>query len=121
MSDENVVSFRAAAPSARMKTFDKPDARALCDHRQVQVWRREPILECEKCGAVVDPYEWIRGRVQDWDRMQESLEYRREEVIRETKQLQAALRILKGEYKDEQERRMAERALMVLPGRMRVE
>jgi hypothetical protein len=125
MSDETpssatVVSFRDAAPSARLKTLDWSDQRAQCKHRGVEVWMKEPILECKKCGAVVDPYAWIRERCSDWEEVMADIKYKRKAAESDLNEIKKALRILRAEYKDEAERRKAERALMVLPPQMRV-
>ena len=120
---ENVISFRDASPSARLKALDWNEKRARCEHKKVEVWLKEPILECRTCGAVVDPYEWIRGRVRDWKQWQDSERFRCEELKLEREKLQKELRKLRGEYRDEAERAAAEReaarAVMVLPPQRR--
>lgn len=113
--DDNVVSFRSGAPSARLKELDWSDARARCQHRSVMVWAKEPILECQDCGAVVDPYAWIRARCADWSSLIAPLKRKKAEMEGEIAELRKALRALRGEFKDEAERRAAERALHVWP------
>ena len=114
MSDESkVVSIRDGAPSARLKFPDWSDKRARCEHKQVEIWAKEPIIECSMCGAVVDPYEWLRARCRDWHSLHASLEHKRDEISREIKQLSEALRVLRGEYKSEAEKRAAERSLHI--------
>lgn len=117
MSEDKVVAFRAGAPSMRLKSLDWTDKRAHCKHVAVQVWQDEPILECKDCGAVVDPYRWIRDRCATWKKMEDEVGYRVKAAKGEMEDLQKSLRILRGEYKDERERRQAETALMVLPPR----
>lgn len=117
MSEENVIEFRKAAPSARLKEFEGTEKHVACQHRHVEIWRREPILECADCGVVVDPYAWIRDRVIDWRQMVSDVEYRRDEAQRELNELKARLRVLRKEYSSEIEKRQAEHALMVLPPR----
>lgn len=124
MSDagsDNVVSFRAAAPSARLKELDWTDKRARCEHKKIEVWAKEPILECRDCGAVVDPYAWIRSRINDWRYWQEAERAKYDDLKREREDLQKQVRILRGEYKDEAERvaaeRAAARAVAIMPPR----
>ena len=119
--DNNVVSFRAAAPSARLKDLDWTDKRAQCKHKNVEIWAKEPIIECSECGAVVDPYDWIRDRVKDWRHWHHAEFIKYKELKREREELQKQVRILRGEYRDEAERvaaeRNAARAIAVMPPR----
>jgi hypothetical protein len=115
IEEDNIIEFRKAAPSARLKPFDGTEKHATCKHDRVEIWRREPILECADCGVVVDPYAWIRDRVSDWHHMVSEVEYRRSEAQRELDGLKEKLRILRKEYGSEVEKRRAEHALMVLP------
>lgn len=117
MEDDKIVAFRPGVPSMRLKSLDWTDKRAHCKHTAIEVWQDEPILECKDCGAVVDPYRWIRDRCATWKRMEDEVDYRVKEAKGELKELTKALRILRGEYEGERERRQAETALMVLPPR----
>ena len=116
---DNVVNFRPVGPSASLKKQDWTDKRRQCQHVAVEVWADEPILECQECGAVVDPYRWIRDRVSDWDQITARQEFRKREIVAELNELRAALKVLRGEYADERERQAAKSALMVLPPRRR--
>lgn len=115
MDEENVVSFRSASPSARLKKFDHDDKRQHCQHKSIEVWCKEPIIECTACGAVVDPYWWIRERCNDWREMVAAITWRRDEAQRELDELKARLRILRKEYATEAERIRAESQLMHMP------
>lgn len=119
MADEadNIVNFRSGAPSARLKHLDWSDERTRCQHKRVEVWAKEPILECADCKAIVDPYQWIRDRCRDWDEIESTHKFRKAEMKSEENSLRKALRLLRGEYADVKERREAERSLMVLPKR----
>lgn len=112
-----VVTFRSASPSARLKKFDADDKRQQCQHKRIEVWRKEPIIECAECGAVVDPYWWMRERCQDWRQMVDAVTYRRDEAQRELDELKKHLRILRKEYATEAERIRAEQQLMHMPPR----
>jgi hypothetical protein len=114
----NVVSIRTAAPSASVREREWSDKKAQCEHKAITIDSSEPVIECRDCGAIVDPYRWIRDRCRDWSRWIDNEQYRQREMRDETKRLQAALRLVRKEYRDEQERRVAEREIMVLPGRM---
>ena len=119
--DDNVVDFRAAStPSARLKEFDWSDKRARCPHKSILVWAKEPILECGSCGAVVDPYQWIRDRVSDWRSMVEAVEFKKRMAQEELDSLKKQLRLLRREYKDEAEKRRAEGQVAILPPQRRV-
>lgn len=121
MSDDGkVVSFRSLAPSARLKKFDHTDIRANCQHDRIQVWVKEPIIECADCGSVVDPYYWIRRRCSDWQRLHDGVTFQISEAKAELDELRAALKILRGQYRSEAERRRAEHHLMIMPPRRRV-
>jgi hypothetical protein len=120
MADEdNIVEFRAAAPSARLKNLDWQDKRARCRHKRVEIWRKEPILECTDCGAVVDAHQWIRDRCQDWAQVMSNLKFKKQEIEAEIGELKKARRILRKKYKDDREKRDAERALMHMPPQRR--
>lgn len=121
MSDDPVViDFRSAAPSARMKTFDIDDKRPHCPHKKIVVWRKEPILECDTCGSVVDPYYWIRQRCEDWKSAQDAVDWKVREANAELEELRAALKILRAEYGNETEKLRARQHLMIMPPRRRV-
>lgn len=115
MSDDKVVAFRAGDGRPRLKSLSGNEQRAMCQHDEVEIWPREPILECAQCGAVVDPYEWIRKAVGRWKRFEQAAQWKVDELKREADELMAGLRILRAEYKDEAERRRAERAIAHLP------
>lgn len=116
----NVVEFKSAAPSARMKQFDdlpELNKRRFCGHKHVVVWGTEPIIECADCGGVVDPYKWIRDRCADWREMEAAISYKIQAAKEELEGLRAAVRMLRGEYKDEMEKARACRELFVRPPR----
>lgn len=115
--DSNIIEFRAGAPSARLKEFDGTEKHLTCKHHHVEIWRREPILECRDCGVVVDAHAWIRDRVNDWREMVRAVEWKRDEAQRELDELKARLRVLRQEYASEIEKRRAEHQLMVMPPR----
>lgn len=115
--DSNIVEFRAGAPSARLKQFDGTEKHVGCQHRRVEIWPREPILECADCGVMVDAHEWIRSRVHDWRQMVSAVEWKRDEAQREINELKERLHMLRKEYATEIEKRRAEHALMVMPPR----
>lgn len=117
MSDDKIVDFNSAAPSARLKQFSTDDKRAYCKHKSISVWRKEPIIECAACGAVVDPYWWLRERIGDWSQMVDVVQGRVTSLKREKAELEASVRILRGEFKDEAERQRARGQVAVLPPR----
>lgn len=113
----DVIDIKKALPSARFKSLEWSDKRTTCKHDQVEIWPREPILECSNCGAVVDAYAWIRQVCERWRDMEAQVRFKVADMKREADDLKKALRILRAEYKDENERRQAERALMIMPPR----
>lgn len=122
MADEEqdggkVIAFRKAPPSSRLKRLEDDEMRLTCRHINVEIWAAEPILECTDCGAVVDPYAWIRTLTREWDAYEKRREDTKREVEREMAELQKRLRILRKEYQDESERCAAEREIAVLPPR----
>jgi hypothetical protein len=121
---DNIISFQSAAPSARFRKLDTTDAgerkRQTCQHRAVLVWSREPVLECKDCGGIVDPYQWIRDRVRDWENMISAEKYKVDEIKRESEQLKKALRFLRKEFADEREKYEAEHAVATLPPKHRI-
>lgn len=116
-----VLAFRRAVPSARLKSLDHDEKRAACQHLCIEVWPHEPIIECATCGAVVDPYHWIRGLTLDWAEVERRRDQIKREAEREMAEIRQQLRALRGEYRDEAERvaaeRQAARAVAVLPPR----
>lgn len=118
--ESNVLDLKAGLPSARLKRLDFGDKRARCRHRAIAVWPREPIIECVNCGAVVDPYEWIRTVCRNWEMMKNNQEIERAETAAEIAELKKALKVLRREYAGEAERRQLESAVAILPPRRRV-
>ena len=121
MSDEaKVIDFKShTAPSARVKSWqDVGDKRSACPHIHVEVYDKEPILECRDCGGIVDPYWWIRRRCADWKQMTDAVEYKVKDTKRELEELRVAVRHLRGEWKDAAEKNAAERhSLMIVKPR----
>jgi hypothetical protein len=112
---DNIVSFRAAGASALFKDRQTlPERRLDCRHKPIWVYADEPILECRNCGAIVDPFRWIRDRVNEWKSMQAAVDWKIAEAKRELDGLRTAIRQLRGEWKDESEKR---RTLMIQPPR----
>lgn len=122
MDDEtpsNVVALQLPRPSARLKRLDFTDPRARCQHEKVEIWPNQPRIECKACGALVDPYDWLRKHCREWQRMEDDLEAERQNVRDEIEELKKARRLLRQEYADEVEKRRTERAIMVLPPHVR--
>ena len=114
--DDKIVAFRKSSePSARLKGLDWNDKRTFCRHGAVQVWDKEPILECCDCGAVVDPYQWIRDRCHEWAGMVASVQYRIDAAKLEMVELKKALKVLRKAHGAAVEAGRAQQALMVLP------
>ena len=118
--DDKIVDFRKGAPSARLKTLDWQDKRSRCEHRSIEVWEKEPILECADCGAVVDPYVWIRRTVGDWKRIVDRHKWEKNEAEREAKEIKQQLRMLRKEFATETEKRRYDSAVMILPPQNRM-
>ena len=115
--DDKVVQFRSAELPSRVKRPDDPKRRAGCQHKRTSIWMDEPILECSDCGAIIDPYCWIREQATKWDQIQGRVDYARKEADREMADIKKQLRQLRGEYADEKEHQATKKALMVLPPR----
>lgn len=115
--DDNVIGFRPGPPSARLKSLDWKDKRANCRHRRIEVWTKEPIIECADCGAVVDPYAWMRATIGEWKEMVDAVKYQRRAIEGEIEELKKGLRILRKEYRDEREKQEAANHLMIMPPR----
>jgi hypothetical protein len=117
MGDDNVVDITKARGSIEIKRDPSHPERAACQHRAVWIWANEPILECRTCGATVDPHQWIRRHVGNWENVLGELKYTKRDLEREIGELKKAVRILRREYADEAEKREAERSIMVMPPR----
>lgn len=115
--DSNVITFRRDVPASRIKRPEGNAKRQCCQHRQVEIWACEPVLECRDCGAMVDPYDWIRTLTHEWGDVERQHAYRKREAEREMAEIEKKLRALRGEFRDETERREASRAIAVLPAR----
>ena len=113
----DIVDISTAAPSARFKVLDRDDKRLRCPHKRIEVWPKEPIIECADCGAVVDPFQWIRDRCADWKQMVASVDWKVADAKRELEELKREIRLLRKEFKDEAEKEAASRRLMVMPPR----
>ena len=67
MSDgpgDNVVQI---ASRPRPVSLTARESKPRCDHVRVLIDREQPILECATCGAIVDPYVWIRRLTREWE------------------------------------------------------
>lgn len=115
MTEEKVVDFRKAAPSARLKALDWKDKRSRCEHYRVEIWQKEPILECADCGAVVDPHVWIRKTVGDWARVIERQKWEMNAAKIECDEIKQQLRMLRKEFANEAEKHKYDSCLMMLP------
>jgi hypothetical protein len=121
MSEDDKVVPLTSAPSIpglqvkRQTTAERKDP--FCKHWQIWVYAREPIIECKTCGAIVDPYQWLRLTTDNWQAAQDRVKYQITDMERERDELKKAVRLLRGEYKDETEKREAARAIMVMPPR----
>lgn len=119
--DDNIVQFKTRVPAASLKPFAHDDPRAKCKHESIEIWPApDPIIECAVCGVIVDPYYWIRERCSDWKQAQDAVDYKISQAEAELKELKAAIKLMRGKYKDEVEKRRAEREIMTLPPRRRV-
>ena len=117
MSDDKVVPFVPGVPSMAFRETATNAKRAFCQHWRIAVDGSEPIIECRDCGAIVDPYQWLRQSIRNWDAPIKTREFKLETEIENRKR---ALRILRNECADEAEKRIAARAIAVLPnGRTR--
>lgn len=114
-----VIDLKSRGPSAALKKLEWTDKRSSCQHERIEIWPREPIIECADCGVVVDPYYWLRRVCERWRMVEDTAAYRARALKDEADEIKKSLRILRAEYKDESERREAERSLMRLPPRKR--
>jgi len=114
---DNVVSIHDATPSTGIKSLDWSDKRARCQHARVLIWEKEPIAECRDCGAILDPFMVLRRHCNYWRQMTAPLEAQKAGLEAEIAGLKKALKALKGEFATEAEKRAADRALHIWPGR----
>jgi hypothetical protein len=93
MSDKIVPI--GSAPSfpdlQRKKHVDGDRKDPLCKHWKIYVWTREPIIECQDCGAIVDPYYWLRLTMDNWDNMHARVKFQVDEMKREQDALKKAI------------------------------
>jgi hypothetical protein len=120
MSDDgesNVVEFRRldSSPSAQLKRLDITDKKRSCQHKKVHIWVSEPILECKDCGAIVDPYWWMRQTIGSWSSIYDGIKFQENEARKELEALKREIRKLRREFKDEAERQAPDREIMRLP------
>jgi len=45
-----------------------PTRQRICDHMAIAVDDNEQIVTCRACGARLDPFVWIKGLGQHWER-----------------------------------------------------
>lgn len=81
MSDDNIIDFETAKSDLAGITtlkfrLSKPRKDAPCFHHRVIVYDRDRKLECENCGADVDPFKFIA----DFARKQRWLQHCKEEL-----------------------------------------
>ena len=115
MSDDKVVPFQKAGPRLCIKADDRPAEHRMCRHNETWVWAESQILQCSRCEAILDPYAYLRDMLGEWDSIKASLQYEVDCLKREKAEAAKALRLLKEEYRDEQERRREGREICRLP------
>lgn len=79
------------------------------------MWQSETVIECADCGAVVDPYVWIRARCHDWHQMLDHIQDQEKQAKAELEKIKKSLRLLRKEYESEVEKKAVESAVMILP------
>jgi len=115
MSDDKVIKFAPGTPSMAFRERALDAKKSLCRHWRIAVDSREPIVECRDCGAIVDPYAWIRQSIGNWDGPIREREFKIKQLDDEITNRKSALRILRNECATEAEKRHAARAIAVLP------
>lgn len=112
--DDRVVPFVPGTPSMAFREHTD-HKRAFCQHWRIAVDQREPMIECRDCGAIVDPYHWLRQSIRNWDAPIRDREAKIRQLDNEIEGRKKALRLLRKESADEAEKRQAARAIAVLP------
>lgn len=113
--DDKVVPFVPSTPSMAFKERGGDIKRAICKHWRIAVSQDEPMIECRDCGAIVDPYRWLRQSIGQWDGAIREREFKIQQLDGEIEGRKTALRLIRKEYESEAEKRRAERAIAVLP------
>lgn len=92
MGDEpknNVVKLQPRAAGVEIKRMDRNDKRSTCRHPSVWIWESEPIMECRDCGAMIDPFVWMRANFKKFDQQIADKIAERDRIAAETAELKA--------------------------------
>lgn len=118
IDESNVVSFpKEGRPAIRKELHNvAAEKKARCRHETCTISRYEPVIACDKCGAVVDPYEWLRKNIEHFGMaIKNGAEMQRDDLQREAKELTNLVRQLRGEFKDEMEKKRFQSQVVIKP------
>lgn len=103
MSEKVIIKFpsnkRSLKASNRLSAKPKRMP-SYCRHPQVLVCEKTRMLECEKCGKVVDPYDYLW----DWAIQEKNVEWEVTHLKAEIKRLTQELAALKKDERNTRSR-----------------
>lgn len=116
----NVLSFPKNAKRHRAckisETKSYHQKMATCQHHDCSIDPVQPILTCDQCGALLEPYDWMRKTMKWFGHSIKAGALRqKEDLERESQELSELIRQLRGEFKSEVERRRFEASPVVKP------
>lgn len=98
------------------QTTPRHQKMSVCQHHECSLDPVQPILTCDQCGAVLEPYDWMRKTMRWFGHSIKAGAVRqKEDLEREAKELSELIRQLRGEFKSEIERRRFEAQPVVKP------
>ncbi len=115
--DENVVVFQQVARDIARLPEALKQPRKFCLHCKVFIHPEEAKLECQDCGAFMEPYGYLRTWARERHRPLASLEAKKADIEREIAELSDTCRKLRGEFKSEMEHQAFARQIVVKPPR----
>lgn len=83
----DVIKFDSNRGSVRIR-----GTKRFCNHqRHVIICQQTRTIECEECGAVVDPFDWV----ETWAKHGNVLDHQQKDLAKQVKRLTKILAILK--------------------------
>ena len=83
MTDEtNIIEFDFKITDRRLGTKNEHSKEYKCAHRKVLADKDNKVLECEKCGFIYTPWEYIWRLATSEERIYSHLKYANEEKIK---------------------------------------
>lgn len=85
--DDNIIEFDFKLTDRRLGTKNEHSKEYDCPHRKVLADKDLKVLECEKCGFIYTPWEYIWRLASKEERIHAHINYAMDEKVRLGKEL----------------------------------